>query len=315
MSIGKTGWLEADLGMIDLCHRGVPGLIASYLIPTSDGLVLIETGPSSTLETLLAGVRELGHDPVDIRHVLLTHIHLDHAGGAGSLMQRLPEAWLYVHERGARHMIDPSRLLASAKRVYGATMDALWGEVLPCPAERVTSLTDSDQLTFGDLTLDVLYTPGHASHHVAYDDAKRSVVFCGDVAGMRIPPSSPVFPPTPPPDIDVEAWHQSIERVRSLGRDRLLLAHFGPWDNPDRHLDELEARLDVWVQLVSEWRAAGFDRQEMATRLEQQILTGISDGESVQHTQEAAEFVMPYRMSINGLVRYLERRDETVSNS
>lgn len=179
-------WLDDGIGLIDLNFQRRPALIAIYVLPTEDGLALIEVGPGSTLNNLLDGLRDLGLDPDDVRHLLVTHIHLDHAGAAGSLLERLPEAHLYAHERGARHMIDPSRLLASAGQVYGALMEPLWGEFLPCPEERVVVIGDGDRLEIGGLTLDVHYTPGHASHHVAYHEPERNIVFAGEIGRTHV---------------------------------------------------------------------------------------------------------------------------------
>ena len=304
-----TRWLDNGIGVIDLHHRGLPKLIAAYVIPGDDGLVLIETGPGSTLDNLLGGLTTLGLEPSDLRHILLTHIHLDHAGAAGSLLERYPESRLYVHERGARHMIDPSRLLQSAERIYGAMMQPLWGEFLPCPEDRVTIVGDGDQLDLAGLTLDVLYTPGHASHHVSYADASRNAVFTGDVAGVRIPPSSLVWPPTPPPDIDVEAWQVSINRIRELDPEQILIAHFGPFDDVARHLDLLETRLDEWSSLVEGWLAEGLERDEMMAKLEERVITAIERAEPDSDSAEAASHVTPFGMSIDGLTRYIQKRN------
>ncbi len=306
----NTHWIDEHIGVIDLLHQGHPGLISVYLVPTSDGLALIETGPARTLPTLLDGVRMLGHDPAEIRHVLLTHIHLDHAGGAGTLLQQLPDAHLYVHERGARHMIDPSRLLASATRIYGATMDALWGEMLPTPEDRVTALADGDELNLGGLHLDVLYAPGHASHHVVFDDAAHDAVFSGDAAGMRILPDSPVMPPTPPPDIDVAAWHTTINRIRATQRSRLLLAHFGAWDDAGRHLDDLSDRLDRWLDLVADWQADGSERDEIVRRFASHVNRELGDQLDSDQLRNVERFVMPPAMSVDGLLRYISKRDQ-----
>lgn len=304
-----TRWLDNGIGVIDLHHRGLPKLIAAYVVRSDDGLVLIEAGPGSTLDNLLDGLTSLGLEPAELRHILLTHIHLDHAGAAGSLLQRFPESRLYVHERGARHMIDPSRLLQSAERIYGAMMGPLWGEFLPCPEDRVTVLTDGDQVRAGDLTLDVHYTPGHASHHIAYHDPGRNVVFAGDVAGVRIPPSSLVWPPTPPPDIDIEAWHASINRLRELDPEQILIAHFGPYDDTDRQLRMLEERLDEWTSLMSGWQDEGLERDEMIARLEEHVIGEIERVESSSDSGEAARHVTPFGMSVDGLLRYVQKRD------
>ena len=175
--------LEPDLFLIDHKFQGVPGTIASYLLVDGDDLTLIETGPATTTETLLAGVRAAGFDPDQITRLIVTHIHLDHAGAAGSLIQRLPRARLFVHRVGAPHMIDPSKLLASATRIFQDDMERLWGEILPVPEERVVILDDESTLRIGSRVLKALYTPGHATHHLAYQDAEGGVIFTGDVAG------------------------------------------------------------------------------------------------------------------------------------
>ena len=178
--------LEPDLYLIDHEFQGVPGTIVSYLLTDGDDLTLIETGPATTMETLLAGVRAAGFDTDRITRLIVTHIHLDHAGGAGSLIQRLPRARLFVHRVGAQHLIDPSKLLASATRIFEEDMERLWGEVLPVPEDRVVVLDDESTLRVGDRVLEALHTPGHASHHLAFHDAERGVIFTSDVAGARL---------------------------------------------------------------------------------------------------------------------------------
>ncbi len=198
---------------IDVRHRGRERVICVWLV----GDVLVDCGPSTRIETLLS---ELGD--VVPRALALTHIHLDHAGAAGTLVERFPEMEVWVHERGAPHVVDPSRLLASATRLYGADMDRLWGEVRPVPAENVRALAGDERL--GDL--EVAYTPGHASHHVSYLHVPTRTALVGDVAGVRITPSSYILAPTPPPDIDIEVWQSSIDRVREWRPEQLALHPF-----------------------------------------------------------------------------------------
>ena len=214
--------LEPDLFLIDHKFQGVPGTIASYLLVDGDDLTLIETGPATTMETLLAGVQAAGFDPDQITRLIVTHIHLDHAGAAGSLIQRLPRARLFVHRVGAPHMIDPSKLLASATRIFQEDMEQLWGEILPVPEERVVILDDESTLRIGGRVLKALYTPGHASHHLAYYDAESGVIFTGDVAGARLSEAEYLRPPTLPPEVDLTLWRQSITRLRSLQARRSL---------------------------------------------------------------------------------------------
>ncbi|MEZ4521244.1 MAG: MBL fold metallo-hydrolase [Thermomicrobiales bacterium] len=279
------------------------------MLRTSDGLALIETGPGSTLEALHTGLRTLGLEASEIRHVLVTHIHLDHAGAAGALLEELPDATLYVHERGVRHMLDPERLIASAKQIYGALMDPLWGDFLPTPGDRTISITDHDTVKVGDTELQVHYTPGHASHHVAFYEPERNVVFAGDVAGVRVPPSPLVWPPTPPPDIDIEAWKASTRRLRELDPESILITHFDQYDNVFDHLDQLDRRLDEWVEKIERWRSQDMSRDEMIDALKSDVLGEIEREPGSHSTTYATTYVTPFYMSVDGLNRYLDKRD------
>jgi glyoxylase-like metal-dependent hydrolase (beta-lactamase superfamily II) len=304
--------LTSDTAIIDLQFQGVPKVIAAYLLETSDGLALIETGPVSTIDALEAGVERLGRDLAEIRHLLVTHIHLDHAGAAGLLMERNPQARLYVHEVGAPHAIDPTNLVRSATRIYGDRMDTLWGAIIPVPAERVVAVADGETIELGNRPLTVLYTPGHASHHVAFHDARHDLVFTGDVAGIRIPPSPDVLPPTPPPDIDIALWHASVQTLRELAPGRMLLTHFGVVNDVQEHLDLLDRRLDEWVGLIESLAAEGFERDVMVERLIAHVEGQMSaDGASEVARQTA--LATPYGMAVDGLLRYLRKRD-TPSN-
>lgn len=302
-----TRWITPEIGLIDLHFQGTPRVIGAYLLPAEDGLALVECGPSTTLDALEDGVRALGHHIDDVRHVLVTHIHLDHAGAAGVLLDRLPDARLYVHEVGAPHLIDPTNLLRSATRIYEERMDELWGEILPVPAERVVILTDNQIVPVGGRALRAIYTPGHASHHIAYHDEDARLVFTGDVAGVRIPPAREVWPPTPPPDIDVAAWHTSIGRLRDANPTRLLLTHFGPWDDVSPHLDQLGTRLDEWVGMVEQWANDGLDRDAMIARL-----GDVAREEMERHgtvgMDAMFELTTPHWMSIDGLLRFLRKQ-------
>ncbi len=244
--------LDEGLYLLDLMFQGTPGVIASYLLAGPDGdLALIETGPGSTVPALISGVEAAGCDPARIAKLLLTHIHLDHAGAAGELVGKFPNATVYVHEAGAPHMIDPSKLLASAERIYGDDMDRLWGSFLPVPADRLVVLHDGDQIEAGGRTLTALYTPGHASHHVAYHDPSgEGRLFTGDVAGVRLQGFNYVRPPTPPPDLDLGLWNESIDRIMALNPlpGTILLTHFGPFADAPRHLHELRTRLQIWAR-------------------------------------------------------------------
>ena len=224
---------------LDLNFQGRPYAIASYLIQSGDAVVLVESGPGTTRAALEADLGKEGLSTRDVTHILLTHIHLDHAGASGTLVRAHPHIEVFVHERGAPHMIDPSKLLSSASRLYGADMDRLWGEFLPVPADRVRVLRGGERITVAGRELEVAYTPGHASHHVSYFDRGTGVAFVGDAAGVRRGVHPYVMPPTPPPDIDLPAWRASVERILAWKPQTLFLTHFGPFGGPDAHFREL----------------------------------------------------------------------------
>lgn len=300
--------LGPGLFVIDLNFLGVPGVIASYLLAGDDDLTLIETGPTTTLDTLLAGVRSAGFDPEQITQLVVTHIHLDHAGAAGVLMQQLPQARLLVHPVGAPHMIDPSRLLASATRIYQDHMDRLWGQVLPVPAERVEVLADGATFRAGGRELTALDTPGHAYHHFAYHDAASGDLFTGDVGGVRLDNVPYVRPPTVPPEFDLLAWRKSIETIRARAPRRLLLTHFGAFDDPQWHLDDLLYRLGEWVG----WTEARFDQESDTAvvgadfrRRGDAELAALPGGEDLIEPYEIASGT---QMSVDGLARFFRKR-------
>jgi glyoxylase-like metal-dependent hydrolase (beta-lactamase superfamily II) len=216
---------------IDVNHLGRDRVICAFETPAG----IDDPGPTSSVETLLENLED--EQP---RALLLTHIHLDHAGAAGVLCRRFPDLKVYVHERGARHLADPSRLLASAERLYGDEMDRLWGEFAPVPEERIVALAGGERIEGG---FQVAYTPGHASHHVSYFDDVTGEAYVGDVCGVRIPPHEYVIPPTPPPDIDVEAWMRSLDVVASWRPRALNLTHFGRYEDVPAHIERLREAL------------------------------------------------------------------------
>jgi glyoxylase-like metal-dependent hydrolase (beta-lactamase superfamily II) len=270
--------------LVDLLHLGRPRVIGAWLL----GEVVVDPGPSSCLETLLPLLEE--RPP---RVLALTHIHLDHAGSSGSLLRRFPDTEVWVHERGAPHMTDPSRLLESAKRLYGADMDRLWGEVLPVPAERIRTLTGGERLG----AFRVGHTPGHASHHVSYLHEPSGRAFTGDVTGVRIG-EGPVLAPTPPPDIDLGAWRASLELIESWRPQSIAVTHFGAYDDVAGHLDSLREQLDEGALLAAELDAPAF-----AAAVRARVA-----GSSSMETAAAYEQAMPPEQSFDGLARYLQRR-------
>lgn len=242
--------LAGGLSYFDLEFLGRPRVIAVAVARGPDGVALIDPGPSTCLERLRAELAAAGVTAADIRSLLLTHIHLDHAGVAGTLVRENPAIEVYVHERGAPHMVDPARLLSSAARLYGADMERLWGEFLPVPEANIRVLQGGEQVETGGRRFEVAYTPGHASHHVSYFDRASGVAFVGDTAGVRTGQALFVMPPTPPPDIDVEVWMESIELIRRWRPATLLATHFGPHEDADAHLDAFLQHLAALAELA-----------------------------------------------------------------
>lgn len=241
--------LDADTAFVDLLHQGHRHAIGTGVLESTEGLALVDPGPTTGLARLKAGLEELGHSIADVRAVLLTHIHLDHATASGAIVREVPEARIYVHPRGAIHMIDPTRLLASAHRIYGNEMETLWGEFVAVPAESVFEVDEGDAVELADRRLEVAYTPGHASHHVCYYEEATGAVWLGDLGGLRVPTGQPI-PVTPVPEVDLEAWDESIDRVLAWRPTRVIPTHFGPWDDPDDHFAELRTGLERWAARV-----------------------------------------------------------------
>jgi glyoxylase-like metal-dependent hydrolase (beta-lactamase superfamily II) len=274
--------------VIDLMHLGRERVIGCWQV----GDVLIDPGPTSCLPVLL---EQLGDERP--RVLLLTHIHLDHAGATGSLVQRWPDLEVYVHKRGAPHMIDPSRLVESATRLYGEDMDTLWGEMLPVPERNLTILTGGERLLGGEY--EVAYTPGHASHHVSF--LHDGTAFAGDTAGVRITEQTMTVPPTPPPDIDVEAWHDSISRIAAWKPERVAITHFGISDDVEGQLRELATRLDDWATL-----ARDHSEESFIASIQGQIQREGGDELAAAYQQAA-----PAEQLYAGLKRYWSKRDRS----
>lgn len=312
VTIGHVARIERiadDLVVIDVDYNHTPQVISSYLL-LGERPALVETGPTSTVDTLLAGVRAAGVDPRDLGAVAVTHIHLDHAGGAGALAQQFPQLDVYVHPVGAPHLIDPARLVASAGRLYGDALHRLFGDVVPVPEQQVKVLHDGDEVLLGSRRLVALDTPGHASHHHAFWDPASADLFTGDVAGVALPGSRYVRAPTPPPQLDLPAWERSLARLRALRPRRLLLTHYGPHTWVADLLTQLEERLHGNLQLVREGLAAGESEDAITGRLRTATLREIEDrdgpGASARY-----ELIMPVWQSVVGLIRYIEKSEPT----
>jgi glyoxylase-like metal-dependent hydrolase (beta-lactamase superfamily II) len=270
---------------IDVLHLGRPHVICCW---EADG-VLVDPGPESSHENLVAALG--GEEP---RAILLTHIHLDHAAATGALVRRWPDLEVYVHERGAPHLIDPSRLLSSAERLYGDQMERLWGEVVPVPEDKVRPLSGGEKV----LGMRVAYTPGHASHHVCYLHEETGTALTGDVAAMLIPGTDLIVPPTPPPEIDVDAWEDSIGIVEGWRPERLGLTHFGPIEAPEAHLAAARERLREEAALARE-----LDEDAYEKRFRELVDERVPDPEAAASLLQA---VPPFQW--RGLDRYWSKR-------
>jgi glyoxylase-like metal-dependent hydrolase (beta-lactamase superfamily II) len=291
---------------LDLSFQGIPKAIAAYLVVGPEGPVLVETGPASTLETLKVRLTEHGFTPADIRHVLVTHIHLDHAGAAGWWARQGTD--VYVHHVGAPHLVDPSRLLSSAQRIYGSAMDTLWGETVPAPAERVHPLRDNDTVNVGGLTFIAMDTPGHARHHHVF--RLGEIAFTGDAAAVCLPGNPFISLPAPPPEFDHEAWQKTIARLLDQDFATIYPTHFGPLADVRGHLEALSGLIDRSTEFVRSRMQAGLGRDELARAylawVEERACTqGLSEREFGVY-----ETANPTSMSVDGIARYWRKRAE-----
>ena len=300
--------LAAGMDYVDLNFLGRPGIIATAVLQGPSGVALIDPGPSTTLGTLQQALAAKGISPGDVRQLLLTHIHLDHAGGAGTLVRDNPDIEVFVHERGAPHMIDPAKLIASASRLYQGDMQRLWGEFLPVPESRVRVLAGGETIAAGGRELTVAYTPGHAVHHVSYFDRSGRIAFVGDTAGIRRGNSVYVMPPTPPPDVDLEAWRTSADRILAWDPDTVFLTHFGPVHGARPHFEQLFERLADWSRIVRRLLAdPSLDDQQRERQFVDEVML---DLRRVIGESEAEQYGRAGRLdySWQGLARYWRKK-------
>ena len=312
--------LGAGLDYIDLRFLGTPEVIATAVLHGRQGVALVDPGPSTTLPALRAELASRGFAMSDVRAILLTHIHLDHAGAAGTLVAECPHAVVYVHERGAQHLVDPAKLLSSATRLYGPDMERFWGEVRPVPADRLYVLSEGGVGPFGlqrgnhleivGHNLEWAYTPGHAWHHVAYFSPAARIAFVGDAAGICRPSGRVVLPPTPPPDIDLEAWRDTTERILAWHADQIFLTHFGPQPAPRVHMGDLWTRMDDWsrrVQALLDRPGTDEERARIFTDdVTDELTRATSRAEAIAYAQAGR-----FDFSWAGLARYWRKRAET----
>lgn len=298
--------LSHGLSWIDLEFLGRSQVIATGIVQGAGGVAIVDPGPTTCLASLERGLQSHGVRWDDVRDILLTHIHLDHAGATGTIVRAHPHIRVFVHERGAKHMIDPSRLLDSATRLYGAEMDRLWGEFAAVPPSSVVSLSGGETIDAGGRAFEVAYTPGHASHHVSFFDASSGLAFVGDVAGVCAAEGY-VLPPTPPPDIDIEAWHESVDRILAWSPSALFLTHFGPVTRVRPHLADLLSNLAMTSGAVRDSLAGpGSDEEkseQFASWLKGELRRRMNDAQVESYVVAAG-----FKYQWFGLARYWRKR-------
>jgi glyoxylase-like metal-dependent hydrolase (beta-lactamase superfamily II) len=301
--------IAPGIRFVDLRHQGAPQVVATVVLEGADKVALIDPGPTSALdelnEQLALGGLVLGH----VDAIVLTHIHLDHAGACGTIVRDHPHIQVYVHERGAPHLVNPEKLLASATRLYGSRMDRLWGAFEPVPEANLRVLKGGETITAGGHTLQTAYTPGHASHHIAYFDAPSRIAFVGDVGGVSLPPAHVIVPPTPPPDIDIELWERSIDTVLAWHPEALFLTHFGLKSNPAVHLQELVERLRYWARVVKDLMASDLSedarRAKFGRDVGLEMRRSVSDPEAIRYS-----LAIQLDQAYNGIERYWKKKAE-----
>jgi glyoxylase-like metal-dependent hydrolase (beta-lactamase superfamily II) len=302
--------LTHGLSWIDLQFHGRPHVIATVVAQGGGGVALIDPGPTSCLATLELGLQSNGVRWPDVHHILLTHIHLDHAGATGTIVRAHPHIKVLVHERGAKHLADPSRLIESATRIYGERMEPLWGEFAAVPAANLVVLNGGEKVDAGGRSFEVAYTPGHASHHVSYFDDSSGVAFVGDTAGVCIG-GGYVLPPTPPPDIDVELWKTSVDTILAWSPTTVMLTHFGPVMEVRPHLaalmENLRATSAIALSLLKE---AGSDEERawaFAEKVRHLLRSQMTEAQVATYVVAAA-----YEHLFSGLARYWRKKGGVV---
>lgn len=283
-------------------------IIGSYLLAGGNELAIIDPGPGSVMQSLLDAIREAGFDHQDVTHLIATHVHLDHAGASGTLARLLPKAHVYVHSMGAPHLLDPSKVVASASRIFGDRMKLLWGDIEPTPQERLHFIEGGDILNVADRRLEVHYTPGHAIHHVTFFDAHSGEAFVGDVAGVRLPGVDYVRPPTPPPDLDLEAWSESIDLVKGLQPNLMYIGHFGAIRDIEPHMERLREKLYAWGDFVLAAMRDGKNEAEIIRMLIEHTKPELLQAAHDPHALERYEIATNYPMTVQGYMRYWHKK-------
>jgi glyoxylase-like metal-dependent hydrolase (beta-lactamase superfamily II) len=293
---------------VDTWMAGRTRVTSAYLLHGSQP-ALVETGPTTSVEAVTAGLNALGLGPDDLAHIVVTHIHLDHAGGVGTLTHHFPQATVWVHERGAPHLADPEKLVNSATRIYGEDrLRELFGPVEAVPRERLRAVSEGDRIALDERSLEVLYTPGHASHHIALVDSRSGAVFTGDALGIHLPDVRVLRPATPPPDIDVELGVQSIQRIAERSEGILLFSHFGPVTDVDELCDIAVRRLRKWADIVHDALEETDDLDRVTELLERRTVDEFGSVEADDRARY--EILSGMKMNASGLIRYWKKRAE-----
>jgi len=300
--------LASGLDYVDLNFLGRPEIIATAILHGPAGVALVDPGPTTSLDHLTTALTRKGIRFEDVRQILITHIHLDHSGATGSIVAKFPHIEVFVHQRGAPHLVDPSKLIASAGRLYREDMDRLWGEVKPVDPSRLRPIDGGERLTVVGRYVETAYTPGHASHHVSFYDGASRVAFVGDTAGICRGTGTYVMAPTPPPDIDLEAWRHSSQRILAWDPDTLFLTHFGPKHGARQHMEAMFENIDAWSRIVRRLLAdTSIDDDERQRRFVDEayleIQRHVGDAESSNYVRAGG-----LNYSYQGLARYWRKR-------
>jgi glyoxylase-like metal-dependent hydrolase (beta-lactamase superfamily II) len=305
---------QETYAVLDTNWTGRPKSIAAVLVQSDGVNALLDPGPTSTLETVRAGLSEHGLRVQDLHAILLTHIHLDHAGAVGSLVKENPNLDVFVHEFGAKHMVDPSKLLASAKRLYGDEMGRLYGDVLPVPEENLFALAGGETVTIGKKDFAILYTPGHASHHLTYWDAEDGTAFVGDVGGITVEGDTFIMPATPPPDIDMGLWNKSLDAIAELRPARLFLTHFGYQNDPQAHITRYRNKLADWSNLAKSLLESGKTEeaagQEFVEAVRAETVSAVPAAEADHYIFNGGLY-----LSWLGLLRFVKKQKEKAAQN
>jgi glyoxylase-like metal-dependent hydrolase (beta-lactamase superfamily II) len=301
--------------LIDTKMGGRDGLTSGYVV-VADQPALVETGPTRSLDPVASALEDLGVGPEDLAHIVVTHVHLDHAGGVGAYARRFPGATIWVHERGAAHVVDPSKLVASATRVFGqGYMDRVFGPMDPVPVDRVRGVSDGEVIDLGDRRLELIHAPGHAKHHMFVVDGQTGALWSGDGLGLYLPDVGVLRPGTPPPDFDLERAVASVRAAARLSPPAILFSHFGPVRDVERICELAVERMQAWASIVREAMRETDDLTAVARRLRQRTLSELEAVQDLGAAEERYDTLTTYEVNAAGLIRYFQKAREDAHGS